>query len=358
MCEGSQPHDSAGSPHERQRHAGTAVRWIPGIATLTRATRRAARCPSTSAIRPIAPRRHQQRHVQMPFRLSDREPDRDAIEEGRIGQRHLLRRKIRSGAEIQLILSDRQRAAMDQRLIGAAVRVGDGARDHAVFAERAQLDQSNRNPGSRLAAVGIEHMGRQPAIDGQALAARDLLIEAKRRDPADLLERAFDFLRGIVRQPALEVAQNRILGVAPHADDIGKAELVAIGGVDPLEGRVFGLRQPIQARAVLFGAGIGGEPGRALGLVGEIGVRLDQRHAPVGRGLLDDTGHCGKKLRDACEWPLVGGGFRDPRRMFEDIGEISDEIRFGFCVQVVEVDRLHESNPQDNDGAAAARSPW
>jgi hypothetical protein len=63
--------------------------------------------------------------------------------------------------------------------------------------------------------------------------------------------------------------------VAANADDIGKAEFGAVGAVGALECLISGIRQSIEAGAVLLGAGFRGETRRALGLAGEIGMRPD-----------------------------------------------------------------------------------
>ena len=66
--------------------------------------------------------------------------------------------------EAQFVAADRQRPAADQRLVGAAVGIGDGRSDTVgVFAgEFVELD---RDANRRTAGMGIEHMGAEPAID-------------------------------------------------------------------------------------------------------------------------------------------------------------------------------------------------
>jgi len=66
--------------------------------------------------------------------------------------------------------------------------------------------------------------------------------------------------------------------LTPNADDIGKADFRTIGVVDALEGVVFGVRQPVEADAVLLGIRLSAVEARgALGfLFGEIRMRLDQ----------------------------------------------------------------------------------
>ena len=75
----------------------------------------------------------------------------------------------------------------------------------------------------------------------QPIRRHDKLIEPQRRDPENLRDRKPHFGDHVVRQTALEIAQDRIPALAPDADDVGKAELGAIGVVDLGEGVVFGL---------------------------------------------------------------------------------------------------------------------
>ena len=196
--------------------------------------------------------------------------------------------------ECQFVATDRHRPAADQRLIGAAVAVGDHARHHASHAKVGQLGQFHRYPRRGPAAVRIQHMGRQAAVHRKLILGRDELIETERRDPADFPDRGLRLGLGIIRQPAFEIAQDRIAGVAPNADDIGKAKFAAVGVVDALEGLIFGIRQPIEAGAVLFGVGFRGETGGALGLAGEIGMRLDQRQPQFLRRAVDRRLHRGE----------------------------------------------------------------
>jgi hypothetical protein len=76
---------------------------------------------------------------------------------------------------------------------------------------------------------------RQPVI------RRHQLVKPQRRDPENLADRCLHLRCRIVRQPPLEIAQDRILGVATNANDVGKAEFGTIGVVDALERRVFGI---------------------------------------------------------------------------------------------------------------------
>jgi hypothetical protein len=60
-------------------------------------------------------------------------------------------------------------------------------------------------------------------VNREMIARNDKLIETQRRNPANLFDRGFCFGPDVVRQPALEILEDRIPGVAADADDIGKA---------------------------------------------------------------------------------------------------------------------------------------
>ena len=98
-------------------------------------------CRLTAPIGGVAPRRHQQRHVEMALRIADRKAQRDLIEERRVRRRHAPVGKIAAELEGQLIATDRHWSATDQWLVGAAVGIGDGARNQATDAKFGQFDQ-------------------------------------------------------------------------------------------------------------------------------------------------------------------------------------------------------------------------
>ena len=70
----------------------------------------------------------------MAFRLRDRESDRHDVEKRRLVLPRAHAREVVGNVEAQLVTADRQRPPGDQRLIGAAVAIGRGARDHALLA--------------------------------------------------------------------------------------------------------------------------------------------------------------------------------------------------------------------------------
>ena len=97
---------------------------------------------SASAIGRIAPRRDQQRHVEMAFRVAHRKLQRNAIEKRRIGQRHAAIGKIGADVKCQFVAADRHRPAADQRLIGAAERY-PAEWIEAAFRDAAELNVRN-----------------------------------------------------------------------------------------------------------------------------------------------------------------------------------------------------------------------
>ena len=198
-------------------------------------------------------------------------------------------------------------------------------------------------------------MGRQTTVHLQPIVRRDQLVEAQRRDAADFLDRVLRLGRCIVRQATLEIAQNGIPGVAPDADDVGETELGAIGIVDALECLIFGVRQPVEADAVLFGAGFRGQARRALRLVGEIGMRPDQRKAQLGGGAIDRNLHRLEQRLDAGERPHRRRLLGDPRRILENIRKRGDEVVLAACIQIGECFLRHFAPYDPISNASVAR---
>ena len=77
--------------------------------------------------------------------------------------------------------------------------------------------------------MGVEHMGRQPAVHLETIGGRDALIEAQRGDAEDFAERRLGLGRHIVLHAALELLQDRVPAVPAHADDERDAEFFPIG---------------------------------------------------------------------------------------------------------------------------------
>ena len=69
-------------------------------------------------------------------------------------------------------------------------------------------------------------------------------------------QRRVAFGLGVMVEPALELAQDRIPGVAADADDEGKAEFLPVGGVEPVEAVELLGAQPVEAEPALFGLGM------------------------------------------------------------------------------------------------------
>ena len=170
-----------------------------------------------------------------------------------------------------------------------------------------------------MAVIGVEHVGRQAAVHLEAIGAADVLVEAKCGDAEDFAQSRFALLACVVAQPSFELAQDRILGVAAHANDEGDAELLPIGCVEPVEAIEFLVVEPIEAGAGLLGLGLKRQRIQPHRLVSEVRVAGDECVLPLAARLLyrllHGLGQGGKRR----ERPLAGGGLRDPGRVFVDV---------------------------------------
>src|SRR6202048_2435441 len=80
--------------------------------------------PLAAAVGGVAPRRDQQRHVIMSFRLGEREPHRHNVEKRRIALSHVQAGKVVANVETQLITADRQWTSPDQRFVRTPLAIG------------------------------------------------------------------------------------------------------------------------------------------------------------------------------------------------------------------------------------------
>ena len=102
--------------------------------------------------------------------------------------RRALFGKIPADPEPQFILGNRDWLLRDQRPIGAAVRIGDWSRKMSRASRGVDFDEFDRDAGRRMPAMRIENVGREAAMDFQAIGRRDALVEPQRSDPKDLIE--------------------------------------------------------------------------------------------------------------------------------------------------------------------------
>ena len=88
-------------------------------------------------------------------------------------------------------------------------------------------------------------------------------------------QRGGAFGLSVMVEPALELAQDRIPGVAADADDEGKAEFLPVGGVEPAEAVELLGAEPVEAKPALFGLGMAGQVG-ALDPAAQLRVAADE----------------------------------------------------------------------------------
>src|SRR5262245_51225608 len=91
--------------------------------------------------------------------------------------------------------------------------------------------------------------------------------------------------------------------MAAGADDVGKVKLGAICIVETLECCELGVGQLVKSGAVLLDAGFWRQASRALDLVGEVRMKLDQRTLLLNGHVPNDRGDCIEELLHACERP-------------------------------------------------------
>ncbi len=145
----------------------------------------------------------------------------------------------------QLISADAERLAGDQQRVGAAVGIGRGFLKQRAGAA-ANLVKRNPHTWSRASLVGVEHVGRQPPGGDRHAWAVHQRNETEPGDQADLVQRRLALGLLVVGKPSLELAKDRIPGVAADADDEGKAEFLPVGGVEPVEAVELPGAEPVE----------------------------------------------------------------------------------------------------------------
>ena len=136
----------------------------------------------------------------------------------------------------------------------------------------------------------------------------------------------------VVGEPSLELAQDRIPGVAANADDEGKAEFLPVGGVEPAEAVELLGAEPVEAEPALFGLGMAGQVG-AFDPAAELRVAADEGQLPLGRGPPDRLHHGVVQCRDGRVGPAGGGGLGHPGGVFEHFAQCRDKGGSGQAVE-------------------------
>ena len=148
--------------------------------------------------------------------------------------------------------------------------------------------------------------------------------ETKPRDQADLVQCRFALGLRVVGEPPLELAKDRIPGVAANADDEGKAEFLPIGGVEPAEALELLGAESVETKPALLGLGMVGQVG-AVDPAAQLRVAGDEGPLPLGRGPPDRLHHGVVQCRDGRVGPAGGGGLGHPGGMFEHFAQCRDK---------------------------------
>ncbi len=119
-----------------------------------------------AAIGRIRPRRHQKRHVIFAFRLGDGKRTGTMSRNGGSARRRAPPREILADRKAQFVGRDRDRHAAEQRLVGAAVGIGDGALEGACARP---LPRSRRIRSPRPAPDDRHACRARGSRDGRAL---------------------------------------------------------------------------------------------------------------------------------------------------------------------------------------------
>ena len=243
-------------------------------------------------------------------------------------------RQIVPDVKVQFVTADRHRPVVNQRLIGSTIRIRDRAGHDATCAEVRQLDNSTATPSAGLplwvSSTWVDKRPYTPSRSSDTTSSATRSAAIRYISPIEFcISVAVSFV-----QAALEITQDGTLGVAARAYDVGKTKLGAVGAVDPLKCLEFGIRQPIESGAVLFGAGFGGEAGGTLCLICEIRMTPDESK-PTLRCVWSTTVFiASNSLPHAGKRPCDSSVFGYPGRVFEDIAERRDELVPAASVQI------------------------
>src|SRR5688500_2499467 len=131
--------------------------------------RRAAARPSTAAVRGVAPRAHQQRHVVVAGCVGDTEVELHLVDERRVGQRDAALAKVRRHREHQSVATGGHGGRIEQCAAGVApVGIELERRDDARCTALHALEPG-AHAGGRGAVHGVEHVGAEMAHGRQSV---------------------------------------------------------------------------------------------------------------------------------------------------------------------------------------------
>ena len=175
-------------------------------------------------------------------------------------------------------------------------------------------------------------------MDRQGVGRFHQLRQPQGRDLRNLRKRGLLLRRRRVPQAAAERIENRVLRMPADAENERKAELRLVGIVRRFKRRELRVRQAIQPGPVLLRHRIAGQARRALGLVGKVGMRLDQGQAAFARRVRDHAEQRLAQGKQACKRTCRGRGLGDPRRVLEDVGERGSKLCGRRRIQVFQSD--------------------
>lgn len=150
----------------------------------------------------------------------------------------------------------------------------------------------------------------------------------------DLTEGFGDFFVGGVVEPGVEGFDDAIFRGEAGTDDEGKAEALAVAGVEGGELFVCFVAETIESESGLLAGGLGGEGAGAGEFASEIGMGADQGELSVLGGGIDRFAHDGEEAVDAIEWGVRMSGFGDPGGVLVDAAEDVDEVLAGKVIEL------------------------